>query len=126
MTTSLTPIPAPLPPGFTAHTCVSVQCGTCRTDFGDADDGPGTLLFDTVEEAARVLTDAGWWVTTTGVQCGDCAARQACTTLGHVWSQWRDCGCGCHGGEHRIPTHSEPAYTRTCDTCGTWEWQEPA
>jgi hypothetical protein len=123
MTANLT-TPAGVPPGFTAHTCVSVRCGTCHTDFGDGD-GPGTLHFDTVTDAADTLTEAGWWVTTTGVQCDTCAARQACATHGHVWTAWRDCGCGCHHGEPRIPTHTKPSYSRSCETCGQWEWQEP-
>jgi hypothetical protein len=126
VTTNLT-LPAALPPGFIAHTCVSVQCGTCHTDFGDGNDGPGTLHFDTVQEAATTVTEDGWWVTTTGVQCGTCAERQACATHGHIWGDWRDCGCGCHGGDAaRIPTHTRPAYNRWCDTCDEWEWQEPA
>jgi hypothetical protein len=124
MTTNVT-VPAALPPGFTAHTCVSVQCGTCDTAFGDSDD-VGTLHFDSVQDAARTLAEAGWWVTTTGVQCDTCAARQACATLGHVWTDWRACGCGCHDGTPRIPSHSQPAHTRSCDTCDRWEWQEPA
>lgn len=117
---------AMLPPGFTAHTCVSVQCGICRADFGDSHDGPGVLHFDTVEEAADALGEAGWWVTTTGVQCDSCAARRACATFGHVWTAWRDCGCGCDRGEPRIPTHTAPSFTRLCETCHKWEWQEPA
>ena len=116
MTTNPT-VPASLPPGFTAHTCVSVQCGTCDTAFGDTDDGVGVLHFDTVQEAVRTLTEAGWWVTTTGVQCDTCAAHQACTEFGHAWPDWRDCGCGCHDGTPRLPMHTQPMQYRWCETC---------
>jgi hypothetical protein len=125
MTTKPT-VPAVLPQGFRAHACVSVHCGMCGIEFGDGNDGPGTLHFDTVEQAAHAVTEEGWWVTTIGVQCDTCAERQACATFGHAWSPWRDCGCGCHCGEPTIPAHTQPAYTRSCDTCDEWEWQESA
>jgi hypothetical protein len=99
--------------------------GTCTTAFGDSDDVGVTLHFDSVQEAAHTLAEAGWWVTTTGVQCETCAARQACATLGHVWTDWHDCGCGCHDdGTRSTRTHTQPAHTRFCDTCDQWEWQE--
>jgi len=49
-----------------------------------------------------------------------------CDTLGHVWTDWRACGCGCHHGEPRIATHTQPWLTRSCDTCQELEWQESA
>ena len=109
-------VPAALPNGFTVHTCVAVACGTCDRDFGDTED-IGSLHFTTADDAATHVTDAGWWITPDAVQCPDCAGKQACAELGHAWPSWRPCGCGCHDGRPRIPSHTQPMQYRWCASC---------
>ncbi|SRR6266702_240705 len=116
MTTTSTP-PAVLPPGFTAHTCVSVACGTCEHDYNDHED-ISNLHFPTVADAITTITECGWRITDDGVvQCRTCAADQHCAEYGHTWPDWHPCGCGCATGTPRLPDHTQPMQYRWCESC---------
>jgi hypothetical protein len=99
-----------------------VACGTCEHDFNDHED-ISTLHFDSVQAAIQTLTEVGWLVTATGIQCGACASYETCAIEGHDWPDWHDCGCGCHRDTPRILAHTQPMRTRWCHRCGR-EWQE--
>lgn len=51
--------PAALPDGFTANTCISVQCALCGY-FHDEDEGY-RVHFDTVEEARSSVVGHDWY-----------------------------------------------------------------
>jgi hypothetical protein len=104
-----------LPAGFTVETCIVVACRTCQRAYGDEEEGV-TVHFSDLDDAARTITAAGWWVTQQGVQCYDCAASEACATLGHAWPAWTLCRC-----EGRIPAHLQQMEFRTCAGCGEQE-----
>lgn len=79
--------------GFRQITCIEVTCGSCSTKLGDeGNDGIG-WHFPNRDDAAKHATEHGWWVTTEGVQCERCAARQACERNGgHHWGSWHEFG----------------------------------
>lgn len=113
------PATAALPPGFTATRCLVVACRICDDEFEHEDSGT-VLHFETVDKAAAVLTEAGWWLTQDGVQCERCAASEACANLGHAWDPWSRCRCN-----GQIPTHRVPIEYRFCASCNASE-ERPA
>ena len=44
------------------HECVVATCAGCARDFGDGDDGPGAVHFNTTHKALDALRDANWTV----------------------------------------------------------------
>jgi hypothetical protein len=103
-------------PSFTTETCIVVACGTCHRAYDEDQDGM-VVHFDTVDQAADTVTNAGWWVTPDTVQCPGCAGEQACAQLGHAWPARRDCRCGCTEGDPRIRDHTRPTKVRYCQSC---------
>ncbi|MGW5852122.1 hypothetical protein ACWFQ8_29950 [Streptomyces sp. NPDC055254] len=56
--------PAPLPDGFTAHTCISAKCALCGY-FHDEDEG-ATVHFESLAEAHSILRSFDWVVLADG------------------------------------------------------------
>ena len=104
-----------LPAGFTVETCIVVACRTCQRPYGDEEEGV-TIHFSDLDAAARTVAEADWWITQQGAQCRECAAAEACASLGHAWPDWALCGCG-----GRIPAHVQQMQYRTCAGCGEQE-----
>ena len=112
-----------LPAGIVVHRCIEVSCTSCADSY-HPDEGAIHFPADGLEEALQAVTDAGWWVTTErgvmAVQCGPCAAREACRAVGHAWTAWKTCRC-----EGRILQHVVQMRIRICVGCHEFD-EQPA
>lgn len=100
-----------LPNGFTAMSCVVVECRTCEEPYQN-DEMSGVIHFDDVADATNFITEDGWTVSDDGAQCGACACKVKCAEQGHRWLDWRPCKCEGHIVDHTVQMEWRP-----CDVC---------
>jgi hypothetical protein len=107
--------PQPVSGNFTLHTVVRVACGACKEPYED--DDLGRLDFDSLQDATRCVTAAGWSVVGDQARCASCALVEECGQKGHLWDDWWACRCGCAEAEPTIPVHQQPMQCRACARC---------
>ncbi|MCX5070927.1 hypothetical protein OOJ91_34325 [Micromonospora lupini] len=106
------PDPRTLPTSpFMIVTSVEVQCsGGCPAPYG-AGEPP---LFETIDDAIRILRDMCWVFVGNRALCPGCAAAADCAVTGHQWTGWT-----------KDMVEGLPCEQRTCQHCAVQEYDPP-
>lgn len=99
-------------------TCVTVQCDECH-EGPEFDDGGGEVHFPTYADAVKTLSS--WCLQPNGdATCGTCVRDRECAEMGHLYEDWRDCGCQGAVLAHLQAVTVEAITTNTCPMQSRW------